>query len=62
MPLAQTWQLWHDGGVFRGVSYPFGLAQLAQYVRSTLGAQNLFWIEGPSSPRRSPGWSARGRC
>jgi hypothetical protein len=47
MSLAQTWQLWHDGGVFRGVSYPFGMAQLAQYVRSTLGAQNLFWIEGP---------------
>ena len=47
MPLAQTWQLWHDGGVFRGVSYPFGMAQLARYVRSTLGAQNLFWIEGP---------------
>jgi hypothetical protein len=47
MSLAQLWQLWHDGGVFRGVSYPFGMAQLAQYVRSTLGAQNLFWIEGP---------------
>ena len=47
MSLAQTWQLWRDGGVFRGVSYPFGLAQLAQYVRSALGAQNLFWIEGP---------------
>jgi hypothetical protein len=47
MTMAQVWRLWHDGGVFRGVSYPSGMAQLAQYVRSTLGAQNLFWIEGP---------------
>ena len=47
MPPAQMWQLWDDGGVFRGVSYPFGMAGLARYVRSTLGARNLFWIEGP---------------
>jgi len=44
---AQVWRLWHDGGVSRGVSYSLGMAQLAQYVRNTLGAQNLFWIEGP---------------
>jgi hypothetical protein len=47
MSPAQVWRLWHDGGVSRGVSYPLGMAQLAQYVRNTLGAQNLFWIEAP---------------
>jgi cellulase (glycosyl hydrolase family 5) len=47
MPLAQMWELWRDGGFFDGVTYPFGMAQLAAYVRTTLGAHNLFWIEGP---------------
>jgi hypothetical protein len=47
MPLAQMWQLWLNGGSFDGVDYPFGMAQLAAYVRTTLGAHNLFWIEGP---------------
>jgi hypothetical protein len=60
MPLAQTWQLWHDGGVFRGVSYPVGMAQLAQYVRSTLGAQNLFWIEGPDISSSFAGMAGQG--
>ena len=48
MSLAQEWQLWLDGGTFEGVSYPFGMAALATYVRTTLGARNLFWIEGPN--------------
>ena len=47
MPLAQEWQLWLNGGSFDGVDYPFGMAQLAAYVRTTLGAHYLFWIEGP---------------
>ena len=45
MPL--SWRLWLNGGTFSGVYYPFGMAGLAKYVRSTLGARNLFWIEGP---------------
>jgi hypothetical protein len=48
MSQAQEWHLWLDGGVFQGVYYPFGMAQLAGYVRTTLGARNLFWIEGPN--------------
>ena len=48
MPQAQEWQLWLNGGLFQGVYYPFGMAQLAGYVRTTLGARNLFWIEGPN--------------
>ena len=48
MPQAQEWQLWLDGGLFQGVYYPFGMAQLAAYVRTILGARNLFWIEGPN--------------
>jgi hypothetical protein len=48
MSLAQEWSLWLDGGTFQGVTYPFGMAQLASYVRTTLGARNLFWIEGPN--------------
>jgi Cellulase (glycosyl hydrolase family 5) len=48
MSMARDWQLWLDGGTFDGVSYPFGMAQLADYVRTTLGARNLFWIEGPN--------------
>jgi hypothetical protein len=60
MSLAQLWQLWQDGGVFHGVSYPFGMAQLAQYVRSTLGAQNLFWIEGPELASTFAGMVSQG--
>ncbi len=47
MSQAQMWQLWLNGGVFGGVDYTIGMAQLAEYVRTTLGAQNLFWVEGP---------------
>jgi Cellulase (glycosyl hydrolase family 5) len=47
MSQAQEWHLWLDGGNFGAVWYPFGMAQLAAYVRTTLGARNLFWIEGP---------------
>ena len=48
MSLAQEWHLWLDGGTFEGTTYPFGMAALASYVRTTLGARNLFWIEGPN--------------
>jgi hypothetical protein len=48
MSQAQEWHLWLDGGLFHGVNYPFGMAQLAAYVRTILGARNLFWIEGPN--------------
>jgi hypothetical protein len=47
MSQTQEWQLWLDGGVFADVTY-LGMAQLATYVRTTLGARNLFWIEGPN--------------
>ena len=47
MSQAQEWQLWLDGGWYDGVYYPFGMARLAAYVRNTVGARNLFWIEGP---------------
>ena len=47
MPQAQEWRLWLDGGWYDGVYYPFGMARLAAYVRNTVGARNLFWIEGP---------------
>jgi hypothetical protein len=47
MSQAQMWQLWLNGGLFEGVNYPMGMAQLAEYVRNTLDAQNLFWVEGP---------------
>jgi hypothetical protein len=60
MTMTQAWRLWHDGGVFRGVSYPFGIAQLARYVRSTLGAQNLFWIEGPDLSSSFAGMVSQG--
>jgi hypothetical protein len=48
MSQAQEWHLWLDGGLYQGVYYPFGMAQLAAYVRTTMGAHNLFWIEGPN--------------
>ncbi len=60
MTQAQVWRLWHDGGVFRGVSYPFGMAQLAGYVRDTLRAQNLFWIEGPDISSSFAGMVSQG--
>jgi hypothetical protein len=47
MSLAQEWKLWLNGGNFLGADYPFGMAGLARYVRNTLHAKNLFWIEGP---------------
>jgi hypothetical protein len=47
MPAATLWRLWLDGGTFNGVHYAFGMAHLAAYVRYTVGARNLFWIEGP---------------
>ena len=47
MSNATLWRLWLDGGTFKGVYYRFGMAGLAAYVRYTLGARNLFWIEGP---------------
>jgi endoglucanase len=46
MSQAEEWRLWRSGGSFEGVSY-LGMAQLADYVRNTLGARNLFWVEGP---------------
>ena len=47
MPEATLWRLWLDGGTFKHVYYAFGMAHLAAYVRYTVGARNLFWIEGP---------------
>ncbi len=47
MSAALEWKLWLNGGNFLGANYPFGMAGLARYVRSTLRAKNLFWIEGP---------------
>jgi hypothetical protein len=44
---ATLWRLWYQGGRFKGVYYPFGMEGLASYVRNTVGARNLFWIEGP---------------
>jgi hypothetical protein len=60
MSQAQEWHLWLDGGTFRGVSYPFGMAQLAAYVRNTVGARNLFWIEGPNSSASFAGMTQQG--
>jgi Cellulase (glycosyl hydrolase family 5) len=60
MSLAQEWQLWLNGGRFDGVYYPFGMAQLAQYVRTTLSAQNLFWIEGPDNSDSFAGMVSQG--
>ena len=47
MSPAEEWRLWLDGGHFGHEFYPFGMAKLADYVRNTLGARNLFWVEGP---------------
>ena len=47
MSLAEKWHLWLNGGTFNGVFYPIGMAQLTAYVRDTLRARNLFWVEAP---------------
>ena len=47
MSQAEEWRLWLNGGHFHGEFYPFGMAKLAGYVRHTLGARNLFWVQGP---------------
>jgi hypothetical protein len=47
MSAAMEWQLWLNGGPFEGVNYSIGMEQLAEYVRNTLDAPNLFWVEGP---------------
>lgn len=41
----RTWHFWKYGGRFAGTRY-MGMQTLARYVRS-LGARNLFWVEGP---------------
>jgi Cellulase (glycosyl hydrolase family 5) len=46
-PEATVWRLWLNGGTFKGVHYVLGMAKLAAYVRYTVGARNVFWIEGP---------------
>ena len=57
---AQKWQLWLNGGWFGGTFYPLGMAQLAAYVRTTLGAQNLFWVEGPDNSDSFAGMVSHG--
>jgi len=42
---AGTWKFWKHGGSYHGYRF-IGMEPLALYVRS-LGARNLFWIEGP---------------
>ena len=49
MSEAEKWRLWRNGtgtGTFNGHHY-LGMENLAMYVRTTVGATNLFWIEGP---------------
>jgi hypothetical protein len=60
MTQAQEWQLWLNGGRFDGVVYPFGMAKLADYVRNTLGVQNLFWVEGPDNSESFAGMVSQG--
>jgi len=60
MSQAQEWQLWRDGGEFQGVLYPFGMAALADYVRNTIGARNLFWVEGPNNSASFAGMVTEG--
>jgi hypothetical protein len=60
MSQAQEWHLWLDGGTYDGADYPFGMAQLATYVRNTLGARNLFWIEGPDFSASFAGMTQQG--
>jgi hypothetical protein len=47
MSLFEKWHLWLNGGEFAGVFYPIGMAKLTAYVRNTLRARNLIWVEGP---------------
>ena len=42
---AGTWRFWKHGGVYEGHRF-VGMEPLARYIRG-LGAQNLFWVEGP---------------
>jgi hypothetical protein len=60
MSQAQEWKLWLNGGEFGGVFYPFGMAALADYVRGTLQAQNLFWIESPNGAASFAGMVTQG--
>jgi hypothetical protein len=49
-PPTLAWVLWYEGTSRRirfGNSTYIGMEILAQYVRTTLGAANLFWVEGP---------------
>ena len=60
MSPAQEWQLWRNGGRFDGVTYPFGMARLADYVRNTLQASNLLWVEGPDNSESFAGMVSQG--
>jgi hypothetical protein len=60
MSQAQKWQLWLNGGWFGGTFYPFGMAGLAAYVRNSLGARNLFWVEGPDNSDSFAGMVSHG--
>lgn len=60
MSQAQEWRLWLNGGRFGGVFYPFGMAKLAAYVRHTVGARNLFWVEGPDNSNSFAGMVSHG--
>jgi hypothetical protein len=60
MSQAQEWQLWLNGGWFGGTFYPLGMAGLAAYVRNTLGARNLFWVEGPDNSDSFAGMVSHG--
>jgi Cellulase (glycosyl hydrolase family 5) len=55
MPAAQEWQLWMHGGYFEGANYSFGMVDLAKYLRYTVGARNLFWVQGPRYSRTFAG-------
>ena len=60
MSQADKWRLWLHGGWYAGVFYPYGMAELAGYVRNTLQVQNLFWIEGPDNSDSFAGMVAQG--
>jgi hypothetical protein len=55
MSQAEEWQLWKHGGYFEGASYPFGMVDLAKYLRYTVRARNLFWVQGPRYSRTFAG-------
>jgi Cellulase (glycosyl hydrolase family 5) len=48
MSQQQEWRLWLNGGWYQGAFYSIGMAKLAEYIRNTRGARNLFWVEGPN--------------